>query len=392
MRRAVLSLLPSSILAVGAVVLGTSDRWGTVGVPLGDRNFGDLNVIFVAAECASTDPAWTARSEPCQPGMAHYNYPSVWAKAFGLIDADPSWTPTVAALLMGVFIVSLIPLTWFALGGRRVLTPVLGMIVTSLTPPVWLAFQRGNIDLLIFALITAAICLWIKRATKSAAAFIAVAATLKIFPVGAALLLTSPQRPRRGALITFVLAGTVGALLVFRDLTTISERTPQIDGASFGTGLLPLLASSQLSLNTSSPLAQVIGLGVFAVVLTLMAVIFHRTKTTSIGDQWQQLARSLAKDPIATGLLLAGSGVFLIAYLLGPSYDYRLIFLIPVIAALFRVGSTMATTCTGVLILQMILSYSTFVGALEYLSDLMFIFIAPAIALCAWQVLRRVNA
>ena len=392
MRRVVLSLLPSSILAVGAVIVGINDRWGSVGVPLGDRNFGDLNVIFVAAECAGTDPAWTARSEPCQPGMAHYNYPSIWAKAFGLLNADPSWTPTVAALLMGVFVLSLIPLTWFALGGRRVVAPVLGMIVSSLTPPVWLAFQRGNIDLLMFALITAAVCLWIARATKSAAALIAVAATLKIFPVGAALLLTSPQRPRRGALITFILVGTVGALLVFRDLSTISERTPQIDGASFGTGLLPLLASNQLSLYMSSTLGQVIGLGVFAVVLALVTGIFQRTRTSALGDQWQRLIRSLATDSVATGLVLTGSGVFIIAYLLGPSYDYRLIFLILVIAGLLRVGSTVALASAGVLILQMILSYSTFVGSLEYFSDVMLIVVAPVMALGAWQVLRRASA
>lgn len=390
MRRAVLSLVPSGVLAAATAVVGPASAWSVVGVPVGDRNFGDLNVIFVAAQCASDDPSWTAASEPCQPGMSHYNYPSVWAKAFGILGADPSWTSTVATLLMAAFIVSLVPMTWWALGSPRQLPAVIGMTFVACTPPIWLAFQRGNIDLLMFALIALAVGLWIHSASKSAAATIAIATALKVFPVGAVLMLLSRQRPRRGALLTFAATAAVGLAVIFSDLAIISARTPQIDGASFGTGVLPLLASNQLDLGWSSALTRLAGLAVFAAALALLALALTGHWLGRIGDEWSSLIRDVSADVTATALILAGSGVFLVAYILGPSYDYRLMFLIPVIAGLLRIGSAFALVSAGVVAVQLLLSYSQFIGAAEYLSDLMLLVLAPVLVVTAVRILRKV--
>ena len=392
MRRAVLSLVPSGVLATATAFLGPASAWSVVGVPVGNGNFGDLNVIFIAAQCASDDPSWTAASEPCQPGMSHYNYPSVWAKAFGIIGADPSWTPAIATLLMAAFIVSLVPITWWALGSSRQLPAVIGMTIVACSPPILLAFQRGNIDLLMFALIAVAVGLWIHSFTKSAAVTIAIATTLKVFPIGAVLMLLSRQRPRRGALLTFAVVGAAGLAVIFSDLAIISTRTPQIDGASFGTGVLPLLVSNQLGMGWSSTLTRLAGLIIFVVALAFLVLTIRSNWLGRIGNEWSSLIRDVSADVTATALILAGSGVFLVAYILGPSYDYRLMFLIPAVAGLLRIGSTFALVSAGVVAVQMFLSYSLFIGAAEYPSDVMLLFVAPALLVTCGRLLRTVPA
>jgi len=361
-----------------------------VGVPLGDRNFGDVNVIFIAAQCAATDPDWSATTTPCMPGMDHYNYPSIWAKAFGLLHADPTWTSPFALLLMALFTISLIPLTYFALGTKSPWKSLTGMTLVAVTPPVWLAFERGNIDLLMFFLISLSIFLWVQGAGKTSGLLIGAAATLKVFPAGAILMLLSPQRTRRGPLITVLVTGAIGLALIARDLSTISARTPQIDGASFGIGLLPLLGSNQLDLDLDATVARLIGIVVFGLGLVVAWALVAKTART-LTRRWKEVIEQVSVDPVTTALVLAGSGVFLVAYLLGPSYDYRLIFLIPAIAGLLRLGSTIALVGASLLITQMIFSYSTFVGPREYVSDLMLLLIAPLLALGSWSILRQVQ-
>lgn len=371
-----------------ALAAGATDSWARLGVPLVDRNFGDLNVIMVAAQCATVDPSWTMASEPCQPGMAHYNYPSLWAKTFGILGADPTWTPWVAATLVVAFLVALVPLTWLAIGSAASVGRTGVMTLAGLTPPVWLAFQRGNIDQAMFSLIVLALVLWIRGATRSSGVVIGIAATLKVFPAGSALLLLDRRRPRAGALISFAVTALIGLVLVARDLPLISARTPQIDGASFGIGLLPLLASNRLELDLGTTPLRVMGLAVLLLVAAVLVLLFRALRGTELVRGWNQLCSAVRDDEQAAGAVLVGGGAFLVAYLLGPSYDYRLIFLLPVIAGLLRVGTQPARIAVAVILVQLLLSYSTYVGAAEYVSDLMLLLVAPLLAIAAWHVLR----
>jgi hypothetical protein len=52
------------------------------------------------------------------------------------------------------------------------------------------------------------------------------------------------------------------------------------------------------------------------------------------------------------------------------------------------VGTRPAHVAIVVLLAQLILSYSTYVGAAEYISDLALLIVGPLLAIAAWQVLR----
>ncbi|MCX6023644.1 MAG: hypothetical protein NTZ05_18310, partial [Chloroflexi bacterium] len=93
-------------------------------------------------------------------------------------------------------------------------------------------------------------------------------------------------------------------------------------------------------------------------------------------------------DRTSSALVLAGGGTFVMAYIVGPSYDYRLIFLIPAIAGLVRLSSSLARWAAVLLLLQMLLSYSTYIGAAEYASDLMLLVIVPVLILLGWNLIR----
>ena len=389
MRRILLSLAPSALTGIIALLLWLNDAWQRVGVPLGERNFGDLHVITLAATCAQGNPAWRAADPPCIDGIAHYNYPSLWAQFFGLLGADGSWTEPVAAILIVAFLIALIPITWLAIGASASIPRTSVVAIAALTPPVWLSFQRGNTDLAAFAIVIAATMLWLRGQRTASGIAIGIAATLKVFPIGAALLLIQRQRFSRAAVIACITTGAIGLALIAPDLPIIAQRTPQIDGASFGVALLPLLQAKILNIALGMPAARIIGFLLLLAVTSVIAMLLRSRRHATFVRGWRALLTDVASDAPSQALVLAGGGAFLMAYLLGPSYDYRLIFLIPVIAGLLRINRKASKVAGALLITIMILSYSTVVGSAEYIADGLLLLLVPCMIISAWILIRQ---
>ena len=387
-----LACIPGAISGAVAAWGVSTASWGSLGVPNPGIHFGDLRVVLTAAECAAQDPGWSIASSPCLPGMAIYNYPSLWAKALAWVGADATWASSVAILLIVIFVISIVALAYLALGTSRTWFPVAALSVAAISPPALLAFERGNIDQAVFGVLTASIVVYCLGAARSSGLLLAVATALKLFPLGAAPMLLLDRAKTRGAVVVYGIATLAGLALVVRDLPLIASRTPQLDGASFGAAELPLLAWTRLGWTTSGPGYKAVGLllliaGIAAVAIAIGAIA--RRKPT---NAWSSLVGGLADDRTAASLVTAGGGAFLMAYLVGPSFDYRLIFLIPAIAGFSRIASPIGMTAAVVLLVQMLVSYSTFVGAAQYISDLMLLVVAPALLILIVQVVRRSRA
>ena len=95
-----LACIPGAISGAVAAWGVSTANWRSLGVPNPGIHFGDLRVVLTAAECAAQDPGWSIASSPCLPGMAIYNYPSLWAKALAWVGADATWASSVAILLI----------------------------------------------------------------------------------------------------------------------------------------------------------------------------------------------------------------------------------------------------------------------------------------------------
>ena len=366
---------------------GVTNKWSVIGVPANGSNFGDLRVITTAAECASVDPSWNIASVPCDPSMAMYNYPSFWAQGFARLGITSDATTWLAGVFILAFLLGLVVLTGSLLQSTHSSWKLLvTLTLASVTPPVFLAAQRGNIDLLVFAFMSLGLVLVAFTHRYSGAVALAIATTLKLFPIGSGLALLLDKEKRTKVLTLFILLSAFGVALSISDLRYISEKTPQLDGASFGSALLPFLFESHTSTGLSATAFKILGWVAF--LLVWIAMQFIASRGSAPAHVVTLLCSELRSNRASSALFLGSSGAFLVAYLVGPSFDYRLIFLIPAIGALAALQSRAALWLSVVLLLQLVLSYSNFIGAIQYLSDLMLLVLAPLLGVMCLRLIR----
>lgn len=374
-----LALVPGALSLTLGLALLTTGRWSAFGVPISERHFGDLLIILFTSQCSAGDPFWSITDNPCNAEALIYNYPTFWAKLFAFVHVGPSSASAITALFIIIFAVAISALTYTALKKSKPWLTLPILSIAGISPPVLLAFERGNIDILVFGATTASILLLIAGLSRSSAVVLGLATTMKLFPAGAILMFLANRRRTRATLWIYGLVTIAGLALILRDLPSIYARTPALDGAAFGSALLPLLALNQLGVVTPVTLAKVLGISAFAL-LVLLEFVWFRSRHR--GSQYAMtLVHRFKADPTALYLLLGGGGSFIAAYLIGPSFDYRLITLIPVIAGLCRIASRLSFGLAILLLAQLILSYSTFIGPVQYLSDLAWLVLAPALTL-----------
>jgi hypothetical protein len=217
------------------------------------------------------------------------------------------------------------------------------------------------------------------------AVFIAIATTLKIYPVGAAIIFVG--RNRFKALALFLFLSIIGIVSIASELRLITSRTPQIDGASFGGSLLPTLAIHRATGEWHQIYALALGTGIFLVTW------FVASKLGKIQKLVHATSQELITSPLAQTLFLAGAGTFLAAYLSGINFDYRLIMLFIATAGLLIARGRNSWFITMILTALILVSYSNIIGSLEYIADLVWLLAAPVLLMIVLQVTRsRINS
>jgi hypothetical protein len=135
-----------ALLALGRVV-GWDPTWRALGVTPLQPPFFDMHVINDYAACA-----WKGVDayEPRACNVANYNIPPawLWLGFLGVTGADSSWLS--AAIIAATAIVMVL-----LLQGRSWSHGVIAL-VAILSPSVMMGVERGNLDLLILALVGAA--------------------------------------------------------------------------------------------------------------------------------------------------------------------------------------------------------------------------------------------
>jgi hypothetical protein len=366
-----------------------SSRWDLLGVPVGDRHFGDLRVVTTASECAGLDPSWSIASIPCEPLVAIYNYPSIWAQTLGRFSVNASHTELIAALFIIIFSISLAYLSYATQRRGASWVALTVLTICGISPAALLAFERGNIDVLVYGIVVLGLALAAQGAMRTSGLTLGLATGLKLFPIGSVCSLLIDRPIKKLPLLAFSLVGGIGLILALRDLPLISSRTPLLDGAAFGAAELPLLISNRLGLGFSPNVTRAVGLLLLLVTVAVLALVLRKMPNRFLDHAAHSTVARLRADRTASLFVLGGGGAFTIAYIAGPSFDYRLIFLIPCIAGFLRLNSKHGNACALLLTVQLILSYSTFVGAAQYISDGMLLLILPALLLLLGAVVVR---
>jgi len=339
-----IALVPAGIVAAVLTYFITSGTWQTFGIwpepsIIGwTTGFADLANQTATADCLRNGIDITT----CDPyGRPFQPYAVFTGSMLAAVGLGVAQTGIVGVALAAVYVITI----WFLARtiARNWSRSTLGLVMflaaftfAALTPPALLLVERGQIEILIFALATAGLAAFtvtnratpILRALGAFALFISVA--LKYFNIGVFAAFLSPRRWSWWA-GAGLLASAAFLAWNFGDLQT-AQSTASADGAStgrvmFGASTLFVTISVDDPLAFAPPPEQVLPLTLFAFLGIAILIAF-----TALWWLWFR-AIELPDPPAVSWYWIVGSaGSVGLPYLLGTSNDYRLVLLLPLLA------------------------------------------------------------
>ena len=320
-RLVLVGLLLAYFLALLALSLegGSAEAWRRFGVFSLDPSFADMRSVTSAWECARAGIE-VVPANPCDPWGRPANYPSLWlAPAFlGLGQESTAYLGVATAL---VFFASFL----IVIGRAR---PLDGLVYAAAlcSPAVMLGVERGNVDLLLFAVVALGVLL-LRRRWVLAHGLLLAAAVLKLFPLFAWAVLARQPR-RRAVLAGGVLALALAAyvLATLGEIRAILDAVPQETQSSYGIAVAvdsaqELVARLELTplYFLTHPWAGPVGRVVLVCVGGLLGLWLAR--------RWRARGERVAENRHLDAFW-AGAGIFCGTFALFQNYDYRLIFLL----------------------------------------------------------------
>lgn len=299
------------------------------GVPAIQPAFADLYVIpaAVATKRAGGDPYV---ANPFDPWKRPMNYPVIWLRLSGP-GLSPAVIGRVALVMFAGCLAALL-----AFFGPLPSTEALFLVLAGCSPAALLAIQRANTDLLALGVIAAAVfALGAARGRFAWLGYsgIAVAGLLKLFPLAAAVVVWRETGRRRWVAVAvggLVCAGVVA--LNLPHLKQIVANTATGIPDAYGSRIGPLWASMiapwfgwTLDLHRLEDIAA-------AVCVLLIAVAVRLGVRRRAAEEPGRLT------PMHLDGLRAGAAIYVATFLFGCDFDYRLLFLVLGVPALWNLA------------------------------------------------------
>ena len=289
------------------------------GVPAQHRPFGDLGVI--AQGIVDRDaglPVYQYPPTKDQKVGGLFNYPRLWLlwKHLGLRPSTLiPWGVAIGTLFLVTAALTSIPANAFE-------GCYLSVLLCS--PVCVLAVERGNSDLVIFVLLAWGMIF--ARPTIIRFMAILIGGAAKLYPVAAIGGLLLGFRPReRFILLAFLGATSLGwVAITWQDWIAIAALTPQMAYLSYGSNVPWLSMAEHTDLELSASTCRLLGWA------TALPVAAATAAIASLPNSMHATA-----SPFALRGLYAGVGIFVFTWLLGSSFQYRLIFLLGCLPALW---------------------------------------------------------
>ena len=283
--------------------------WAHVGVEPGDKSFADLRSVTSSWDCERRG-IQAFPNNPCDPFGRPANYPRLWTQV-GRVGLGESDTVPIGVALAVVFFVAAL-----AVAGPLTLGEGAVYGATLLAPATLLGVERGNVDLLMFALVALGVLL-VRRSSWLGAAPLVLAAVLKIFPVFAFAMLVR-ARSRWPALLASVVVFGAYALATLDDIRTLRHVIPRVVVDSYGAGVVvEALRLEHVSWVESAAEVRYVRLAVIALALLL-----------ALGLLLVRRVRTAPQDGLRLDAFFAGAGIYVGTYVFGSNFDYRLAFLL----------------------------------------------------------------
>lgn len=371
-RNAVIARLPvvaALLVLLSSLAIGLHryhhlpQAWAALGMPALSPDFADTRTITHSIDLVSSGGNPYA-DVSFDPWHRLYNYPPVWLELrhFGIRSATTEW-------LAGFFTATFFCSCFLLFRARNWITA--GIIFLALLSwPVLFALERGNCDLLIFAILTAG-ALWTGLGGKPVSTLkqtvlIVVLTILKIYPVVLVLAMLRNRKMIWKASAAALLAVLALVASSGSNLTAALRNTPKETYLSFGS--FPLV--KQLGAPHRWPVA------VSLAVIGLLIGVLRRDPIT----------RGFPRIDLYSGrgfLAAAGLTIYGFAFFWGSSFDYRLIFLLCplmyIVEDLNEKITTIPLLAALILLLFLFCARVSARGPKEFLDALVFL------GACAWM-------
>jgi hypothetical protein len=342
--RALTALIPASLSAGVSGWLLATQSWSSIGVeamqaktPSG-TSFADLANITLTAQCLTDGADYSVCDPYGRPFQPYVVLPARILSAFGL---GPAHTGPLGIALAVIYVITIIGLgLWLARQWRGsdrwliVAQCILGL--GAISAPAMLAVERGQIELLTFALtVWALLSLQSPRLSMRISGAVASLAAVmsKFFAVGLFAPFVHRGRPN-----LLAIAGLVASLFflalswsnIQQAGSAAGAQSPATSKSQFGSATLvaTVLTNAPVGYIPSEsvidmwPTVRLLGWATTAIAVLVITAFIPGLQ-----------CRALDASPTANALLIGSTGILMLPYVLGVSHDYRQIFLLPMIAA-----------------------------------------------------------
>lgn len=286
-------------------------------------SFQDTRTVTHSIDCVNQgmDPY----VQSCDPWHRLYNYPPIWLglRFLGI----GSHSSRALGAIFGALSVSSLLLLFRTRSWQNSLLAALAFF----SFPVFLAVREGNIDQVIFFALVFGLLL-VNDSLPGKAALVVTMTVLKVFPVAAAILFLKQRRGVRTFLVVSLTSVAALAMTSGRTLPVYLHNTPHETMMSFGSYTTTMLLwqafahdPASLSQEAIARLATLLfcGIGILAFAFGSMARRRVQPRLPALDQtEWRQAAA------------LAGMACFCLVFAISSSFEYRLMFLLPLIALL----------------------------------------------------------
>jgi hypothetical protein len=374
------------VLAIGAFMHGPP--WLLFGVSSAKPAFLDMHFVTSGWECTrrGIDVYVT---NPCDPLNRPWEYPQVWlwASHLGLGQGSAAALAVLMALLFGCSV-------WFVLGPLRQGEGIVAAALV-LSPSVMLGVERGNVDLFVFTLVAVGLLL-AGRSLLLATLLLASATLLKLFPIVASAVIAGTGRRRRLAAAAAIAGAFVAAVVVtsghLGDLTS-----PRRDNA---TGVVLAFGGRDLWEGLALPYGFIPGLPISHDTAGTIGLVAWPLVTAALAARLAFTRELLGEDRSKLLPFAGGALIFMAAYVVGHSSDYRLVFLLLTVPQLLRWAreeTAAGRVAAGVLLLLVLTLWSGALSAVvfpldELLAWLLCVYLGAALLQLLREALRTAKA
>jgi hypothetical protein len=325
--------------------------WNMIRIPSNTPFFSDTRGFTHAIDCVlhGQDPYTVSSFDPWH---RLYNYPPAWLEARHLGVTSRS------SNLIGILLAALALCAYVALLNARTLVSA-GIVLLALTSRcVLLAVERGNTDQGVFFLLVFGFFLIDQQRpelrTRLTAFLITILTVIKLYPIIAVTVLLDRRRGLLKSAVTAAVSLSALLLTAGTKLRLLLENTPRDPDMSFGA--FPLFYS--LSRHTMHSLTPVIVAHRAAAPLAALALgAASLLAGVALGARLDRFLPRLRSDHARGAIAIACLSIFCFAFAAGSSYDYRLIYLVGVLAYLVQdinEGISLRSLPAAILILSLL--------------------------------------